>query len=170
EKMVRDAEANAEEDRKFEELVAVRNQGDQLVHATRKTLSEAGDKATEEQKAAIEKALADLEEAVKGDDKAEIEAKINALSEASAPVVQKMYEEQAAQGDAQANAGESKADADDVVDAEFEEVKDNKYSLVATGMLQGAPVHRAAGQRGSLSRVAVCAVGYSKGNRTYGQA
>src|SRR5690554_1063227 len=126
EKMVRDAEANAEEDRKFEELVTVRNQGDQLVHATRKTLSEAGDKATEEQKAAIEKALADLEEAVKGDDKAEIEAKINALSEASAPVVQKMYEEQAAQGDAQANAGESKADADDVVDAEFEEVKDNK--------------------------------------------
>ena len=125
EQMVRDAEANAEEDRKFEELVNIRNQGDQLVHATRKTLTEAGDKATEEQKAAIEKALSELEEAVKGDDKAEIEAKINALSEASAPVVQKMYEEQAAQGDAQANAGESKADADDVVDAEFEEVKDN---------------------------------------------
>src|SRR5690606_39514460 len=72
EKMVRDAEANAEEDRKFEELVTVRNQGDQLVHATRKTRSEAGDKATEEQKTAIEKARADLEEAVKGADKAEI--------------------------------------------------------------------------------------------------
>ncbi|NLY57000.1 MAG: Hsp70 family protein, partial [Gammaproteobacteria bacterium] len=126
EQMVRDAEVNAEEDRKFEELVTARNQGDQLVHATRKTLAEAGDKATDEQKAAIEAALAELEEAVKGDDKEAIEAKINALSEASAPVVQKMYEEQAAQGDAQASADDSQADADDVVDAEFEEVKDNK--------------------------------------------
>ena len=125
EQMVRDAEANAEEDRKFEELVTVRNQGDQLVHATRKTLTEAGDKATDEQKAAIESALTELEEAVKGDDKDVIEAKINALSEASAPVVQKMYEEQAAQGDAQANADDSPADGDDVVDAEFEEVKDD---------------------------------------------
>ncbi|MEH6387466.1 MULTISPECIES: molecular chaperone DnaK [Pseudomonas] len=125
--MVRDAEANAEEDRKFEELVTTRNQADQLVHATRKTLTEAGDKATEEEKTAIETALADLETAIKGDDKADIEAKINALSEASGPLVQKMYAEQAqaAQG------GESEADAgqegaDDVVDAEFEEVKDKK--------------------------------------------
>ena len=125
EQMVRDAEANAEEDRKFEELVTARNQGDQLVHATRKTLTEAGDKATDEQKTAIETALTDLEEAIKGDDKDAIEAKINALSEASAPVVQKMYEEQAAQAETQADAGENKADADDVVDAEFEEVKDN---------------------------------------------
>ena len=125
--MVRDAEANAEEDRKFEELVTVRNQGDQLVHATRKTLSEAGDKATEEEKTAIESALAALETAIKGDDKAEIEAKINALSEASGPLVQKMYAEQAqaAQGgEAEANAGQD--GADDVVDAEFEEVKDKK--------------------------------------------
>ena len=123
--MGRDAEFNAEEDRKFDELVTARNQGEQLVHATRKTLTEAGEKATEEQKIAIAAALAELEEAVKGDDKDVIEAKINALSEASAPVVQKMYEEQAAQGDAQANADENQADADDVVDAEFEEVKDN---------------------------------------------
>src|SRR5690554_6465503 len=125
EQMVRDAEANAEEDRKFEELVTSRNQGDQLVHATKKMLNEAGDKATEEEKAAIEKALADLEEAIKGDDKAEIEAKINALSEASGPMVQKMYAEQAqsAQAEGQADAGD--ANADDVVDAEFEEVKDN---------------------------------------------
>ncbi|MFN3579797.1 MAG: molecular chaperone DnaK [Pseudomonas sp.] len=124
--MVRDAEANAEEDRKFEELVTTRNQADQLVHATRKTLTEAGDKATEEEKAAIETALANLEAAIKSDDKAEIEAKIAALSEASGPLVQKMYAEQAqaadgaAQGDAQQESG------DDVVDAEFEEVKDNK--------------------------------------------
>src|SRR5690554_4677965 len=125
EQMVRDAEANAEEDRKFEELVTTRNQGDQLVHATRKTLTEAGDKASDEEKAAIEKALTDLEEAIKGDDKTEIEAKINALSEASGPMVQKMYAEQAqsAQAEGQADAGD--ANADDVVDAEFEEVKDN---------------------------------------------
>lgn len=81
--MVRDAEANAEEDRKFEELAAARNQGDALVHATRKMITEAGDKATAEDKATIEKALGELEAAVKGDDKAEIEAKMNALSQAS---------------------------------------------------------------------------------------
>ncbi|MEH6672240.1 molecular chaperone DnaK [Halopseudomonas sp.] len=125
--MVRDAEANAEEDRKFEELVTTRNQADQLVHATRKTLTEAGDKATEEEKTAIESALADLEAAIKTDDKAEIEAKINALSEASGPLVQKMYAEQAQAGQADEAQGESQQDAgDDVVDAEFEEVKDNK--------------------------------------------
>ncbi|UAW97996.1 molecular chaperone DnaK [Halopseudomonas nanhaiensis] len=127
EKMVRDAEANAEEDRRFEELVTTRNQGDQLVHATRKTLKEAGDKATDAEKSAIESALADLEQAIKGDDKAEIEAKINALSEASGPLVQKMYAEQAqaAQG-AEAGGDAGQDGADDVVDAEFEEVKDNK--------------------------------------------
>ncbi len=125
--MVRDAEANAEEDRKFEELAAARNQGDALVHATRKMVTEAGDKATAEEKAAIEKALGELEAAVKGDDKAEIEAKMNALSQASTPLAQKMYAEQAQPG-ADAPQGETADDkaGDDVVDAEFEEVKDNK--------------------------------------------
>ncbi|BBT18890.1 molecular chaperone DnaK [Pseudomonas sp. 1D4] len=122
--MVRDAEANAEEDRKFEELAGARNQGDALVHATRKMITEAGDKATAEEKAAIEKAVGELEVAVKGDDKAEIEAKMNALSQASAPLAQKMYAEQAKAGEG-APAGDDKA-ADDAVDAEFEEVKDNK--------------------------------------------
>lgn len=122
--MVRDAEANAEEDRKFEELAGARNQGDALVHATRKMITEAGDKATAEEKAAIEKAVGELEVAVKGDDKAEIEAKMNALSQASAPLAQKMYAEQAQAGEG-APAGDDKA-ADDAVDAEFEEVKDNK--------------------------------------------
>ncbi|MBD9396259.1 MULTISPECIES: molecular chaperone DnaK [unclassified Pseudomonas] len=127
ERMVRDAEANAEEDRKFEELAAARNQGDQLVHATRKMLTEAGDKATAEEKAAIEAALGELEVAVKGDDKAAIEAKMNALSEATTPLAQKMYAEQPQPGAAgAADAGETKGSADDVVDAEFEEVKDNK--------------------------------------------
>jgi len=126
ERMVRDAEANAEEDRKFEELVTARNQGDQLVHATRKMLTEAGDKATADEKAAIEKAIGELEVAVKGDDKAAIEAKMNALSEATTSLAQKMYAEQPQGGAAQADAGDAKDAGDDVVDAEFEEVKENK--------------------------------------------
>ncbi|MFC0711304.1 molecular chaperone DnaK [Azorhizophilus paspali] len=126
-KMVRDAEANAEEDRKFEELVATRNQGDQLVHATRKMVTEAGDKVSADEKVGIEKAVADLEEALKGDDKSRIESLINALSEATAPLAQKMYAEQVEPGEAAAQGGEkAKSTADDVVDAEFEEVKDSK--------------------------------------------
>ena len=121
EQMIRDAEANADEDRKFEELATARNQGDQLVHATRKMLTEAGDKVTEEEKTAIEAAVAELEAAVKGDSKTESEAKIDALSQVSAPVTQKMYAEQAQQADATAASDDN---ADDVVDAEFEEVKD----------------------------------------------
>ncbi|QKE64471.1 molecular chaperone DnaK [Aquipseudomonas campi] len=126
EQMVRDAEANAEEDRKFEELVTARNQGDGLVHATRKMITEAGDKATADEKAAIEKALGELEVAVKGDDKAVIEAKMNALSEVTAPLAQKMYAEQPQPGAAAQGADQAQDAADDVVDAEFEEVKDNK--------------------------------------------
>ena len=125
--MVRDAEVNAEEDRKFEELASARNQGDALVHSTRKMISDAGDKVTAEEKTAIEAALVALEAAVKGDDKAAIDAKVEELSKVSAPVAQKMYAEQAEQpqGGAQAAKEEAKP-ADDVVDAEFEEVKENK--------------------------------------------
>ena len=123
EQMVRDAEANADEDRKFEELATARNQGDQLVHATRKMITEAGDKATEEDKTAIEAVLVELEEAIKGDDKDAIDAKVEALSQASAPLAEKMYAEQAQQADPSA-AAEQADDAEDVVDAEFEEVKD----------------------------------------------
>ncbi|MBP3362240.1 MAG: Hsp70 family protein, partial [Pseudomonas sp.] len=124
--MVRDAEINAEEDRKFEELAAARNQGDALVHSTRKMIVDAGDKVTEEEKAAIEAAVVALETAVKGDDKAAIEAKVEELSKVSAPVAQKMYAEQANPADAAAKPADSAEKADDVVDAEFEEVKDNK--------------------------------------------
>ena len=126
EQMVRDAEANAEEDRKFEELATARNQGDQLAHASRKMITEAGDKATAEEKSAIEAAIAALEVAIKGDDKAEIEAKMNELSQATAPLAQKMYAEQAQAEQAQPADGKAKDAGDDVVDAEFEEVKDNK--------------------------------------------
>ena len=90
EKMVSDAEANAEADKKFEEMVQVRNTADGLIHATRKTLEEAGDKATDDEKSAIEAAIADLEEALKGDDKDNIEAKTNALTEASSSLAQKL--------------------------------------------------------------------------------
>ncbi|PTQ68117.1 molecular chaperone DnaK [Pseudomonas sp. GV071] len=126
EQMVRDAEANAEEDRKFEELAAARNQGDALVHATRKMITEAGDKATADEKAAIEKALGELEVAIKGDSKETIDAKVAALSEATAPLAQKMYAEQPQAGEAAPGQEEPKGGADDVVDAEFEEVKENK--------------------------------------------
>jgi len=130
EAMVRDAEANAEEDRKFEELVAVRNQGDGLVHATRKMLEEAGDAVSAEEKAPIESAISDLEAALKTDDKEDIEAKTTALTEASAPLAQKMQEQTQAQAGAQAtDAGadaQNAGGADDAVDAEFEEMKDDK--------------------------------------------
>ncbi|GAA6135933.1 molecular chaperone DnaK [Oceaniserpentilla sp. 4NH20-0058] len=127
EQMVQDAEANAEADKKFEEMIQVRNTADGMVHATKKTLEEAGDKATEEEKAAIEAAIADVEEALKGDDKDAIEAATTKLTEASSGLAQKMYAEQAAAQQA-GEAGEQQEAGkdDDVVDAEFEEVKDNK--------------------------------------------
>ena len=130
EKMVQDAEANAEADKKFEDLVQARNQADGLIHATRKTLEDAGDKASDEERSQIEKAISDLEEVLKSDDKDEIEAKTNALTEATSGLAQKMYAEQAAQqaagGDApDVEPGEaSSSGSDDAVDAEFEEVKD----------------------------------------------
>ena len=124
--MVQDAEANAEEDRKFEELIVARNQADGLVHATRKTLEEAGDKASAEEKETIEKAIADVESAIKTGDKDDIEAKTKALTEASSSLAQKLYAEKAqAESGPQAADNESKSE-DDAVDAEFEEVKDDK--------------------------------------------
>ncbi|MEH6347257.1 MAG: molecular chaperone DnaK [Bermanella sp.] len=127
EQMIQDAEANAEADKVFEEMIQVRNTADGMIHATKKTLEEAGDKATEEETTAINAAITDLEEALKGDDKEAIEAKTTALTEASSGLAQKMYEEQAAAGEAAGQTGgEQAASEDDVVDAEFEEVKDNK--------------------------------------------
>ena len=127
EQMVQDAEANAEADKEFEEMIQVRNTADGLVHATKKTLEEAGDKATAEEKEAIEKAIADVEEAMKGTDKAAIETATAALTEASSGLAQKLYAEQQAAEQTGAEGGEQAQDAgqdDDVVDAEFEEVKD----------------------------------------------
>ncbi|WP_417669775.1 molecular chaperone DnaK [Pseudoalteromonas tetraodonis] len=126
EKMVRDAEAHAEDDKKFEELVAARNQADALVHGTRKQIEEAGDALSSEDKDAIEAAVVDLEAAIKSDDKAEIEAKTQALVEKSQKLMEiAQAKAQQAGGDAGEQQQSAKQD-DDVVDAEFEEVKDDK--------------------------------------------
>ena len=128
EQMVQDAEANAEADKKFEELVAARNTAEGMVHAARKTLEESGEHATDDERAAIEAAMAESEEAIKGDDAAAMEAATTKLTEATGSVAQKMYAAQQAEG-AEADSGaEAADDADqgDVVDAEFEEVKEDK--------------------------------------------
>ncbi len=131
EKMVKDAEAHAEEDRRFQELVNARNQADNLIHATEKSLKEMGDKVEADERSRIEDAISALKEAIKGDDKALIEAKTQALAEASGKLAERMYAQQGeAAGGAQAGAGAGQGGAqaghEDVVDAEFEEVDDNK--------------------------------------------
>ncbi len=127
EKMVRDAEAHAEEDKKFEELVATRNQADAMVHGTRKQIEEAGDALPAEDKEAIEAAVSELEAAIKSDKKEEIEAKTQALAEKSQKLMEIAQAKAQQQGGADAGAQQSSAKQDDdVVDAEFEEVKDDK--------------------------------------------
>ena len=135
--MISDAEAHAEEDKKFQEMVAVRNTADGMIHATKKAMEEMGDDKLEDgEKEAIEAAIADLEEAMKGDDKDAIEAKTKALTEASGKMAERAYAEQgggdaaaaaaAAAGGAAGGAEAAGGAADDVVDAEFEEVKEDK--------------------------------------------
>jgi molecular chaperone DnaK len=127
EAMVRDAEANAEADAKFEALISARNACEGMVHAAKNTLSEGGEHATDEEKAAIEAAIAEAEEALKGSDKDAIDAAATKVTEATSPVAQKMYQAQAAAGEqADAGADSGANNADDVMDAEFEEVKDEK--------------------------------------------
>ncbi len=128
-KMVQDAEANKENDAKFEELVQARNQADGLIHATRTQIEEAGDALSEDDKAKVEAALDELEAARKSEDKASIEAKTQALIEASAPLMEAAQAKSQAQGDKASEGGKSSekgASGDDVVDAEFEEVNDDK--------------------------------------------
>jgi molecular chaperone DnaK len=130
ERMVRDAEAHAEEDKRFHELVGARNQADTMIHATRKSMEELGDKLEADEKANIETAIKELEEAMKGEDKDAIDAKTKALTDASAKMAERLY----AQKGPETGAGEpgggaesgASGGADDVVDAEFEEVKDDK--------------------------------------------
>ncbi len=121
ERMVKEAESHAEDDKKFRELVDVRNQADGLIHATEKSLKELGDKVTAEERGNIENAIADLKKAIESDSKEAIEKKLEALGEASASMAQKLYEQQAAGGESATTEGDN---AEEVVDAEFEEVKE----------------------------------------------
>ncbi|MCG6969983.1 MAG: Hsp70 family protein, partial [Gammaproteobacteria bacterium] len=134
EQMVKDAESHAEEDKKFHDLVATRNQADNLIHATRKSMEDLGSKVSEEEKQKIDAAIKDLEAAMKTDDKDAIEEKTKVLVEASGKIAEKAY----AQAQSQAGANEQGAaggsgdsqggsgGGEEVVDAEFEEVKDDK--------------------------------------------
>ncbi|WP_348945656.1 molecular chaperone DnaK [Chitinibacter sp. FCG-7] len=126
EAMVRDAELNAEEDKKLHELVSARNSGEAMIHQVKKMLTDAGDKVTADEKVEIEAAIAELEGVVKGDDKEVIEAKTEALMKASHKVAEKMYAEQAAPEAGAQAAGNDAKDDGNVVDAEFTEVKESK--------------------------------------------
>lgn len=139
-RMVKDAEIHAEEDRKFHELINARNQADSMIHATEKSMGELGDKLEEEEKTKIEAAISDLKKALEGEDKDDIEAKTTALTESSAKMAERLYAEKAeganpegftaaaeaaaAGGDTGSQEGSSSGGSDDAMDAEFEEVKD----------------------------------------------
>ena len=124
-KMVKDAEAHAEEDREFHELVDARNQGENLVHSTEKSITELGEKLDADEKTKIEAAIVELKEALATEDKDAIQAKTNSLTEAAEKLAEQAYAENAEAGES-AEEGKAKAEADDVVDAEFEEVNDDK--------------------------------------------
>lgn len=127
ERMVKEAEQNADADKKKREAVEAKNQGESLIHSTEKSLKDYGDKVTAEEKAAIETAIADLKGVLEGDDADAIKEKSATLAEASMKLGEAMYKQSQAEAEAKAEGGEQPAD-DDVVDAEFEEVKDDKKS------------------------------------------
>ena len=124
EKMVTEAEANAEEDKIFEEMVQARNSADTLIHSCKKTLEESADKVEENEKTQIEEAITVLEEAMKGEDKQEIEDKTKALAEASSSLAQRLYAEQQENASTDQDSQDSQASDDSAVDADFEEVKE----------------------------------------------
>jgi molecular chaperone DnaK len=123
EKMIKDAEANADEDKKFQELVTSKNMADSLIYSTKQTLEELKEEVSEDEKTAIEAAITDLEEAIKSDDKEAIDTKSQALTQTAQPLAEKA---QAKAGAADGSASEATDAGDDVVDADFEEVKDDK--------------------------------------------
>ncbi len=126
-KMVKDAEAHAEEDRKFHELVDARNQADGLIHATNKALKDLGDQVEEEEKNEVESKIEALKTAMEGDDKDDITAKSAALAEVSGKLAERVYKQQSAPGaDGAASDGATSGAGDDAVDAEFEEVDENR--------------------------------------------
>ena len=119
--MVKDAEANAEDDKKFEELVKTKNNADMLVHATRKTIEESGDKLTDDEKSQVEDAIVELEKAISSENIESIEAATKGVNDVLTPLTQKLY---TPEGDAQPQDENSAEDSDNTVDAEFEEVKE----------------------------------------------
>ena len=121
--MIKDAEAHADEDKKFQELVSSRNMADSLVHSTKQSLEELKDEISEDEKTSIEGALSELEESIKGDDKEAIDAKVQNLSEKAQVLAQKAQEKAGAEGSAEAGSSDA---GEDVVDADFEEVKEEK--------------------------------------------
>ncbi|MFV9615773.1 MAG: molecular chaperone DnaK [Gammaproteobacteria bacterium] len=127
-KMIKDAEAHAEEDKKAHELVNTKNTAENMIHGTEKSIKDLGDKVEAAEKAAAESAIAELKTALEGDDKDAIEAKTQALTEAAGKIAEKAYAEQAQEGAAQPGAEQAEGATadDDVVDAEFEEVKESK--------------------------------------------
>jgi molecular chaperone DnaK len=125
EKMVKDAEANAEDDKKFEELVKTKNNADMLVHATRKTINESEDKLDDEEKKQVEEALSSLEEAIKSEDTETIEASIKNLNDVLTPLTEKLYKQESAEGSPEEDA-DSAESAENTVDAEFEEVNEEE--------------------------------------------
>jgi molecular chaperone DnaK len=125
EKMVKDAEANAEDDKKFEELVKTKNNADMLVHATRKTINESEDKLDDEEKKQVEEALSSLEEAIKSEDAETIEASIKNLNDVLTPLTEKLYKQESAEGSSEEDA-DSADSAENTVDAEFEEVNEEE--------------------------------------------
>ena len=125
EKMVKDAEANAEDDKKFEELVKTKNNADMLVHATRKTINESEDKLDDEEKKQVEEALSSLEEAIKSEDTETIEASIKNLNDVLTPLTEKLYKQESAEGSPEEDA-DSAESSENTVDAEFEEVNEEE--------------------------------------------
>jgi molecular chaperone DnaK len=129
--MVKDAEAHAEEDRQFHALVAARNHADSMIHATRKSMEQLGEKMESGEKESIEAAIKELEEVMKGEDKERIETLAKSLGDASAKMAERLYAQSSAGPDVGGSGtghsdGPSSGARDDVVDAEFEEVKDDK--------------------------------------------
>jgi molecular chaperone DnaK len=125
EKMVKDAEANAEDDKKFEELVKTKNNADMLVHATRKTINESEDKLDDEEKKQVEEALSSLEEAIKSEDTETIEASIKNLNDVLTPLTEKLYKQESAEGSPEEDP-DSAESSENTVDAEFEEVNEEE--------------------------------------------
>ena len=129
ENMVKDAEAHAEEDRQAKELVEARNTAENLVYSTKKSIDELGDKVEEQEKKDIEAAVADVEEALKGNDKDVIDEKSRKLAEVAGKLAERAYQQaaaEAADGEDRSTGGNDGAGNENVVDAEFEEVDDNK--------------------------------------------